>query len=78
MAFLILEIFVCGIFVCFILHRKVHDFIFFHVGNGQVVFDFEREPALLDFLPLGLEADTDGILYSLNYYNGSIAKIDPR
>lgn len=46
------------------------------VGNGQVVFDFKQH--LPYFVPLGLEADSKGMLYVANYTQGSIAKINPR
>ncbi|XP_031623502.1 regucalcin-like [Contarinia nasturtii] len=46
------------------------------ICNGRVVFDFKQH--LPYFVPLGLEADSKGMLYVANYSQGSIAKIDPR
>lgn len=42
------------------------------------MFDFKRNHGIPYFVPLGLEADSNGILYVANYTEGSIAKINPR
>lgn len=43
-----------------------------------MVFDFKQDHGIPYFFPIGLEADSDGMLYVANYTEGSIAKINPR